>query len=166
MASADTAVLVHWNDSMITKDNAIEYSIPPKVVLFITKGDVFNTLYEGVLKHIREAGFSEIQSIYGKMPKFKNSVYVASRAWPIHDDRSWINFSRVAFQEYEELQIFVDVINNSIAPPQNLIFDEGLANTTATFGDIGQGPSSTSGRRRNTSTFQAFRSPGRSSTEN
>ncbi|CAH9103674.1 unnamed protein product [Cuscuta europaea] len=159
MASADSAVLVHWNGSMITKDNEIEYSIPPKVVLFISKGDDFNTLYEGVLKHIREAGFSEIQSIYGKMPKFKNSVYAASRAWPIHDDRSWSNFSRVAIQEYEELQIFVDVINNSIAPPQNLICDEGLANTTAAFGDIGQGPSSTYGRRRNTSTFQGFQSP-------
>ncbi|CAH9117471.1 unnamed protein product [Cuscuta epithymum] len=121
MASADTAVVVHWNGSMITKDNEIEYSTHPKVVLFISKGDVFHTLYEGVLKHIREDGFSEIKSIYGKMPKFQNSVYVASRAWPIHDDRSWICFSRVAFQEYQELQIFVDVINNSMPPPPHKI---------------------------------------------
>ncbi|CAH9117472.1 unnamed protein product [Cuscuta epithymum] len=30
MASADTAVVVHWNGSMITKDNEIEYSTHPK----------------------------------------------------------------------------------------------------------------------------------------
>ncbi|CAH9134023.1 unnamed protein product [Cuscuta epithymum] len=139
MASEGNSILfVHWNDSIIPKHNEIEYSIPPIKVLFISEGDDFNTVYQTVLEHVRGGGFSEIHAIYGKMPKYQNSVYVGSKVWPIHDDRPWSHFFRIALNEYEELQIFVDAINNSIAMPQNLVFDDVPTNAPTTFHNFGQ----------------------------
>ncbi|CAH9136887.1 unnamed protein product [Cuscuta epithymum] len=139
-------LMVHWNGSTSQKDDEIEYSIPPRAVLFISEGDDYTTIHENVLNHVRRDGFSEIKLIYGKLPKYKNSVYVASRLWPIHDERTWRHFFRIATNEYEELHIYVEA---SATPPQNLTF-HGTAGV--------EGPSSS--RRNNRQSFQNQETPG------
>ncbi|CAH9146096.1 unnamed protein product [Cuscuta epithymum] len=144
-SEGNIVVMVHWNGSTSQKDDEIEYFIPPRAVLFISEEDDYTTIHENVLNHVRGDRFSEIKLIHGKFPKYKNSVYVASRLWPIHDERTWRHFFRIATNEYEELHIYVEA---SVTPPKNLTF----------HGTPGvEGPSSS--RRNNRQTFQNYETP-------
>ncbi|CAH9083807.1 unnamed protein product [Cuscuta epithymum] len=147
-SEGNIVVMVHWNGSTSQKDDEIEYSIPPRAVLWVSEGDDYTTIHEKVLNHVRGDGFSEIKLIHGKLPKYKNSVYVASRLWLIHDERTWRHFFRIATNEYEELHIYVEA---SETPPQNLEFH-------GTPGE--EGSSSIYGRRNNRQMFKNYESPG------